>query len=82
MIHELKILPHYFEEVLVGSKTFEVRLNDRNFQTGDVVILNEFDAETQSYSGRKLTFKIGYVLKDFAGLAEGWVVFSLVGGNM
>jgi hypothetical protein len=31
MIHELKTLPIYFEEVIEGRKLFEVRKNDRNF---------------------------------------------------
>ncbi|HGS9341836.1 TPA: DUF3850 domain-containing protein, partial [Clostridioides difficile] len=30
MIHELKILPQYFKEVVNGNKNFEVRKNDRS----------------------------------------------------
>jgi len=43
MKHELKIWPQYFCRVADGSKTFEVRKNDRGFQPGDEVILNEWD---------------------------------------
>ncbi len=43
MIHELKILPQYFERVKDGTKTFEIRENDRGFQPGDMVILKEWD---------------------------------------
>jgi len=43
MTHELKIWPQYFNRVLDGSKTFEVRKNDRGFQFGDSVILKEWD---------------------------------------
>ncbi|HGS9342764.1 DUF3850 domain-containing protein [Clostridioides difficile] len=32
MIHELKILPQYFKEVVNGNKNFEVRKNDRSFK--------------------------------------------------
>lgn len=32
MIHELKILPQYFKEVVNGNKNFEVRKNDRGFK--------------------------------------------------
>jgi len=78
MIHELKILPNYFEEVIAEAKTYEVRFNDRNFQEGDTVILKEWFRTSQRYSGRKLEFKIGFVLSDFEGLKEGWVVFSLL----
>lgn len=41
-IHELKILPQYFEEVLKGNKTFEIRKNDRDFKIRDILILKEW----------------------------------------
>lgn len=31
-IHELKILPEYFEAVVSGDKRFEIRKNDRNYE--------------------------------------------------
>ena len=43
MKHELKIWPQYFERVRDGSKTFEIRKNDRGFQFGDEVVLREYD---------------------------------------
>lgn len=43
MKHELKIWPQYFCRVADGSKTFEVRNNDRGFQPGDTVVLREWD---------------------------------------
>lgn len=42
MIHNLKSLPEYFRAVLEGTKTFEIRKNDRNFKEGDFVILQEW----------------------------------------
>ena len=42
MIHRLKIKPEYFQAVINGTKPFEIRYNDRNFQTGDKIILEEY----------------------------------------
>lgn len=64
--HDLKIWPIYFERVRNGTKTFEVRNNDRDFQAGDTVTLKEFDnslPEHQALTGRCLDFSIGYVLR-------------------
>lgn len=42
MTHHLKTKPEYFQAVINGKKPFEIRNNDRNFQTGDKVILEEY----------------------------------------
>lgn len=39
MIHELKIIPQYFEAVVKGIKTFELRKNDRDYKVGKMKIL-------------------------------------------
>jgi hypothetical protein len=71
--HELKTWPIYFDAVSFGGKSFEVRRDDRPFETGDTVRLREWD-EAKGYSGRELKFRIGYVLRGF--LPE-HVVFTL-----
>ncbi len=56
--HELKILPEYFKEVLLGNKNFEIRKNDRNFQVGDYVELREYDPTKYFYrNGDEITEK-------------------------
>jgi hypothetical protein len=51
MRHSLKSLPEFFEDVLNGTKTFEIRLNDRGYQEGDVLWLREW-SEATGYTGR------------------------------
>lgn len=60
-IHK-KILPEYFEEIISGNKTFELRLADWEVKTGDTLILEEWNQETKSYTGRSITKKVGYIL--------------------
>ena len=62
MIHELKILPNFFADVISGKKTFEIRKNDRPFHEGDMLALNEFDG--QYYTGNSCLVYIDYILND------------------
>ena len=43
MHHKLKIHPQHLERVIAGTKTFEIRKNDRVFQKGDLITLHEYD---------------------------------------
>lgn len=43
MLHELKTTPPYFCPVWDGSKPFEIRFDDRAYQSGDQVVLLEWD---------------------------------------
>lgn len=61
MIHNLKINSIYFEHVINREKTFEIRKNDRNFQVGDYVLLNEWNDGKSTYTGRKVKVKIIYI---------------------
>lgn len=77
MLHILKIWPQYYTRVISGEKTFEVRKNDRGFQAGDTVLLQEYDPEKADafhYTGNEQEFTIGYVLPIDAER----VVFSLL----
>ena len=73
--HELKTWQPYFEEVIRGRKTFEIRENDRNFKVGERLLLKEFDPDTQTYSGKDALYKITY-MTDFAQ-KENFVVMSI-----
>jgi hypothetical protein len=51
MTHNLKIWPQYYCRVQDGTKTFEIRKNDRGFQNGDIVVLDEYDPTPREVSG-------------------------------
>lgn len=74
-VHSLKIYPVYFEGIIDGSKLFEIRKNDRNFQVGDVVLLKEYNPDSKEYTGRKAIRQITYIT-DYAQ-QSGYVVFSI-----
>lgn len=77
MIHDLKILPEYFEAVLKGVKTFELRKNDRNFKTEDMLKLREYS--NGQYTGREVLKRVTYILEGGSyGLEEGYVILAIV----
>lgn len=76
-IHDLKILPEYFESIIAGDKTFEVRLNDRNYKKGDLLLLKEWSND-EGYTGRKTIKSIGYIFYGGQyGIEETYCVFGL-----
>lgn len=91
-IHELKVWPRYFRAVLDGSKTFELRKDDRGFEVGDTLILREFKPGIRDYSGqvpiikesrytgRSIKKKITYIFKGGipgCRLRQGLVILAL-----
>ena len=79
MTHALKVWPEFFNDLKDGKKTFELRKHDRPFKEGDKLLLQEFDNESQSYTGDELHFYISYLLKDCPkfGLKPGFVILGL-----
>ncbi|MEK5175116.1 ASCH/PUA domain-containing protein [Heyndrickxia sp. FSL W8-0496] len=61
--HKLKILPQYFEPVAKRLKNFEIRKNDRDYEVGDLLLLQEcfMDPEGPTYTGRVLERRIIYI---------------------
>ncbi|MFA5020578.1 MAG: DUF3850 domain-containing protein [Patescibacteria group bacterium] len=63
MTIEKKIWPEYFDKVLSGEKTYELRLADFDCQPGDILILKEWEPQTKAYSGRELRKEVTYTIK-------------------
>lgn len=76
-VHNLKIAPTYFQDVVSGKKKFEVRENDRGFLLGDILRLKEYDLENKRYTGQEVIVEIIYLLENFDGLKENYVVLGI-----
>lgn len=88
--HMLKTDPLPFQDVVDDAKRFELRYNDRDFQVGDILVLQETrysslqmrDAEKfpLAFTGRKQVRIVGYILQGqrHYGLDQGWVVLGFL----
>jgi hypothetical protein len=60
--HELKSWPEFFEPVLLGQKTAELRYNDRDYKVGDILVLREWEPKVDKYTGRECRRLVTHVL--------------------
>jgi len=89
--HVLKCWTQYFQAVKAGMKPFEIRLNDRDYRTGDTLVLKEFIPMGEQIGGGQFTGdeiirnisymtdweqKRGYVVIGIPDLREGFTVFE------
>lgn len=81
--HELKCWPGYFEALVDGRKSFELRKNDRDYQVGDTLRLREYAPGPDEYTGREIKRTVTYMVSGddvmgFAfGLRAGFVVLGV-----
>lgn len=87
-IHKLKTVAQVWEAIASGEKTFEIRLNDRCFQRGDIVELVklqpgstlqlEYDGPGFSAEPKTLRRRIGWMLQGGQfGLEPRYCAFTL-----
>ena len=60
---EKKVWPQYFQKIIDGKKTFELRLADWECNEGDILVLKEWDPETKEYTGRIIEKEVTYIGK-------------------
>ena len=78
-IHEIKIQKHYYDKVVDGTKTFEIRFNDRSYKEGDLVVMTMID-EDEHVTSLKVSARVGFIAT--YAQREGFVVFSLLDVNI
>ena len=74
-IHEIKLAAEFWDDVWCGRKKFELRKNDREYQTGDKLVMREY--ANDNYTGRVIKTNIIYMLEDYPGLAEGYAILGI-----
>ena len=75
-IHDLKILPEYFDAVRSEAKKFEVRKNDRGFHVGDILHLMEWDGN--KFTGRSVTAYVTFILFEWQdAIKPGYCIMSI-----
>lgn len=76
MTHELKTWPEYFNRVLDGSKSFEIRRADRPFNVGDTLLLREWKPMAREYTGREVRKLVTYTLTGM-GIESGFIALGI-----
>lgn len=61
--HELKIWPIHYEPVASGKKKAELRINDRGYEAGDMLLMREWEPAISSYTGRSIAARVTHVLQ-------------------
>lgn len=76
--HFIKLNIEFCDEVLDGSKCFEIRKNDRGYQKGDHIKFISVDQYglCVGHDIEDREYKITYVLNDW-GLKEGYVALGI-----
>ena len=78
-IHKLKLKKMYFDDVRSGKKSFEIRFNDRGYQTGDLIEFRKVTNRGDEFypNTNKIFAEIIYLFVDVNFLQEGYCVFSI-----
>ena len=77
-IHKLKLNVEFCDAVFDSKKTFEVRLNDRGYQTGDRIKFIPVD-DNKTIIHHKIEnteYEITYILNGW-GIKNGYVVLAI-----
>jgi hypothetical protein len=77
----LKADADYFRQIWDRRKTFECRLNDRDFRRGDQLVLHE--VRGRRFTGREISVVVSYILHGgHFGVKRGYCVMALAEHTM
>lgn len=79
--HLLKIWPEHYQAVTHldpnQRKTVEIRKDDRKFAVGDLLELQEWDPETERYTGEQTFRRVTHILRGEPWVPSGYVALSI-----
>lgn len=80
MEHKLKIKTEHLYNIVWGKKTSEVRLNDRDYQVNDWVLLYDYDQlgttkNIMPHDQYNASYKISHIHSGF-GMQDNYVILS------
>lgn len=78
MKHYLKISPSHFKAVKDGTKPFELRKDDRSYNVGDILVLQEYAYGL--FTGEELEMIISFILRGGPWLSKGYCALGLLEG--
>lgn len=73
--HYLKVSDMYWEDILSGTKPFELQKNDRNYKVGDTLILKKCTDGHET--GEALEVEVTFLLQDYTGLQDGYCILGI-----
>jgi Domain of unknown function (DUF3850) len=78
-IHQVKCWPEYFGPIKNGTKTFDLRKDDRpgGYQPGDVLQFEEYMPGLNRHTGQVTQKRVVCVLKNFEGMLPGYIILGL-----
>lgn len=74
-IHSLKLNHEFYQDSEDGTKSFEIRKNDRDYKVGDLLVLREY--KNEEYTGRFHFKEITYILESVYTL-NNYIIMSVV----
>lgn len=83
--HIVKSWSMFFEDILSGERTSDIRFNDRRYAVGDTMLLREFNPVNSTYTGREQMVLITYMQQNKSNpcaisrdaLKDGFAVLSI-----
>lgn len=74
-VHYIRLAATYYDDVATGKKSFELRKNDRDYKTGDILEMNEFTEGRNT--GRVIRCRVTYMLEGYTGLTDGYCILGI-----